>query len=276
MGKWCVWMGVMAVVGMVGCVSEQGTQVKAPARQVEEKGVDAVTEEPMRADEQVTEGRRLFVLRWNPEISSFTEERFAEGIRLLNRRGSGGLGFNWSIWEHEAVRAGDWWVLCRVGSGVEGIAGAGRFTSEAYQAESWRGDGKTIWYADMEILWFQDPGRSGVLRVADLEKDFPEVEWHGGHAGVVLSPDTAEWLSERIVREMAGLRRHNTSAVAVRRLDGGAKSALGAMVTDLCPSWMASAREAGRLAEGEAAWVDLKSVKDGKSAGECLRPVAQE
>ncbi len=283
MERWnvCGWVGMMAggmamMMGLVGCVTEQVPTAEAPVVLGAEKGVEEMKDAGVRADEQVSEGCRLFILRWNPDISSFMEERFEEGVKLLNRKGSESLGFNWSIWEHEAVRPGDWWVLCRVGNGVEGIVGAGRFASAAYQAASWRGDGKTIWYADMEILWFQDPGRSGALRAADLEKDFPEVDWHGGHAGVAVPADTAEWLAERVVREMAGLRRHNTSAVAVRRQAGGVKSALGAMVTDLCPAWMESAREAGRLTAGKGAWVDLKAVRDGKPAGECLRAAAQE
>lgn len=252
-------VGVLVAMGVGGCVTEKGVE-----------GME-MSNEISRAEEQVEEGARLFVLRWNPEISSFTEERFQEGIELLNRRRSEGLGFNWSIWEHEEVRPGDWWVLCRVGCGAEGITGAGRFTSGAYRAESWRGDGKRIWYADMEILWFQDPALSGVLRAEDLEKDFPDLEWHGGHAGVVVPSATAERLAERVVREMAGVRRHNTSAVAVRRQEGGVKSALGAMVTDLCPTWMSAGRAAGRLGEGQAAWVELKAVREGKASGECLR-----
>lgn len=288
MKHWQMSMGMCVVAGMLaGCAAVEVSTVPNAAETTEEQMASQANTvaDSVRSNEKANPGAevefeekraRLFVLRWNPGISSFTEERFQEGMRLLNRRESDALGFDWSIWEHEAVRPGDWWVMLRVGTDADGVVGAGVFTSSCHPGLSWRGDGKQIWYADMAILWFQDPSRSGLLRAEALEPDFPELEWHGGHAGVVVPADTAERLTERIVRELARLKRYNSRSLAVRRLHGGVRSALGAMVADLCPGWMTAARQAGRLANGRSAWVDLKAIRAGKAAGECLRGAEEE
>ena len=282
MKNWQMSMGMCVVAGMLaGCAAVEVLKVPDAAETTEEKMASQANTvaDSVRSNEKANPGAkvefaekrvRLFVLRWNPGISSFTEERFQEGMRLLNRRGSDALGFDWSIWEHEAVRPGDWWVMLRVGTDADGVVGAGVFTSTCYPGLSWRGDGKQIWYADMAILWFQDPSRSGLLRAEALEPDFPELEWHGGHAGVRVDAALAERLVRRIVREAAEWKRCNTRNVAVRRANGGASRALGWMAVALCPDWVAEANLKPSRKDTNVE-VDFQSIRSGRPESEWFR-----
>lgn len=79
----------------------------------------------------------LFVLRWNPDISSFTEESFFENIGLLQIDGF--LRSNWSIHDWAAVVPDDWALFARVGGqdpAADGIAGFFRLPSPPREAPS--------------------------------------------------------------------------------------------------------------------------------------------
>lgn len=152
---------------------------------------------------------RLYILRWNPDLSSFTDDTFREGFDRL--RADGDARTNWSIHDWQTVRPGDWALFVRVGGGdTDGIAGLCRFLSPAYEGASWRGDGSTVHYADIDILLLNDPTLSALFAATELDSAFPSVDWHGGHSGVLLDPAVAEPIALHIADHLA---RTDTAAI---------------------------------------------------------------
>jgi hypothetical protein len=146
----------------------------------------------------------LHILRWNPAISSFTEETFREGVdRLAN---DGTALTSWSLHDWESVRPGDWALFARVGGeepSTDGIAGICRIASMPYEALSWRGDGSTAHYAEIDLRLLNDPAATGVLAAPELDALFPSVDWHGGHSGVPVPPGTAAPLALVVADRLA-------------------------------------------------------------------------
>ncbi len=183
--------------------------------------------------------KRLYILRWNPEISSYKESVFRRRFKTLNRKNCGGIEMDWSIYEPDDLQIGDWFIFCRVGTANDGIVGLGKFTSSAYPGKSWRGDGRQIMYADMLTLMLQESSASGLWMAEELERVFPEVNWHGGHAGVVIEQETTEKLALRLAVDIAALPQENTADVVLRRGDGGRFSVVCGLLSELCPKLLA-------------------------------------
>lgn len=182
---------------------------------------------------------RLYILRWNPDISSFTADTFREGFARL--RTEGDARTNWSIHDWQTVSPGDWALFVRVGGGdTDGIAGLCRFLSPAYEGASWRGDGSTVHYADIDILLLNDPARSGLFAAAELAAAFPSVDWHGGHSGVLLDTATAEPLALHLADRLAHLDDASlpSEAFAVAPLArDGPRAIVCALLSHLCPGF---------------------------------------
>ena len=144
-----------------------------------------------------------FLLYWNPYFSSYKTERFLndfdfpEGVDVLTEDyddfDPSPDHFNWSIVEHEKAHAGDRFIFIKVGyEKPTGIVGVGHFTSEPYEGEDWSGQGRRIWYMDMDWETVIKPTSDKVLKTHDLIAAIPEVHWASGKAGVMISPEIAE------------------------------------------------------------------------------------
>lgn len=136
-----------------------------------------------------------FILRWNPEISSFKQADFKEAVREAAETQNYRL--NWSIREYEKARPGDRFYLLRVGHGKTGIVMSGNIASNPYRGEDWSGKGRTTFYADLIPDFLVDTERCPRLSIADLEKSIPNFTWGSGHSGVLLDDAyalTLEWL----------------------------------------------------------------------------------
>ena len=131
----------------------------------------------------------LYILRWNPNISSYKSEDFLELITHI-KNNEQPSDFNWSIREHEKLCKGDMFILQQVGTDHDGIAMIGKFKDECYEEESWRKDGSTLFYADMWIMDAFDCDKENPLPASRYEKLFPEIEWHGGHSGIVVDEES--------------------------------------------------------------------------------------
>ena len=137
-----------------------------------------------------------YILRWNPAISSYKMERHLDIVSHVKRGGYPDQ-FDWSVREWEELKPNDMFVLLQVGTDNDGVAMVGKFISEAYEDASWRKDGKTIHYADMEIFDAFDLSKETKMRAENFEKDI-HIKWHGGHSGELLSKEIAETLTEKL------------------------------------------------------------------------------
>lgn len=199
------------------------------------------------------EGARLFLLRWNPAVSSYGEEEFWGDFGVVRRGRPAPM--DWNAWDWRDIREGDWALWCRVGGEADGVVGLWRFTGEVREGKSWRGDGKTLHYAEGEIMMVQEPAETGLFGAEEMASVAPELDWHGGHAGVRVDAAVAERLARHMADRLAhaeGLKK--SSFAAVPSAKAGARCAVCALLSNLCPSWKAGKRleDAASPADDEA------------------------
>lgn len=127
---------------------------------------------------------RVFVMRWNPAISSSTIEQYRNAIDEY----PDGWCSNWSIYEHENARKGDLYVMMRVGEGNAGIVYHGEFESDPYQSKDWRPTGKMRYYVDINCFDATDPDEPPLITTDRLYAEIPGVDWLHGHSGELLCP----------------------------------------------------------------------------------------
>ena len=202
-------------------------------------GADAAPSLPIPASAGLSAA--LHILRWNPTISSFSEDTFLEGLDRLGRDGTALT--SWSLHDWEAVRPGDWAVFARVGGedpDTDGIAGICRIASPPYEAPSWRGDGSTDHYAEIDIRFLNDPASTGLLSAPELDTFFPSVDWHGGHSGVPVPPGTADRMALVIADRLASAGSATFPASSFATAADGWEFLPANLVAYLCPGLRAA------------------------------------
>ncbi|MBQ9726838.1 MAG: hypothetical protein IJV65_04955 [Kiritimatiellae bacterium] len=230
---------------------------------------------------------KLFLLRWNPHISSWTDADFRKALEIC--RNGGNCALNWSVREWDRVEPGDWALLCRVGCGDDdGIVMAGRFTGRGFEEDSWRGDGTKCHYADADMVFMNDPAATGLLRASELERTIPGVDWHGGHSGVSLAPEESEKAAAFLANALARLDNHRKAGFATAGNRGETATWLAAcsLLSDLCPKLKEevftrrkkrSALDFPRLVEeGCELYFDSRAVETDVPLSDLLRPVSWE
>lgn len=264
----------LVVAGLWGCATVEKTTT-GPA------GGEAAETTTLQAEE----GARLFVMRWNPEVSSFGEEEWREGFARLHRRE--GTMMDWNAWDWRDIREGDWALWCRVGGEKDGVVGVWRLTGEVKEGASWRGDGKTLHYAWGEILMLNEPSATGLFGAEEMEDVAPEVDWHGGHAGVRIEGAVAEkialHMAERLGRAKK-LRRADFAAVPSAK--AGAKCVACALLSNLCPEFKAGLKAKGEASpaeeeewlpyDGDEVVIDFGKLAAGAELGEAARLISWE
>lgn len=264
-GLW-VALALAGVLAAAGC----RTAVVAPGG----------TEEPSAVSAE--EGARLFLLRWNPAVSSYGEEEFWGDFGTVRRGHPAPMDWNARDWRD--IREGDWALWCRVGGERDGVVGLWRFTGVVREGTSWRGDGKTLHYALGEIMMVQEPAETGLFGAEEMAAVAPELDWHGGHAGVRVEGAVAE----RVARHMADRLAHakglkKASFAAVPSAKAGARCVVCALLSNLCPAWKAEKRAAGAVSPAEdEAWLpwpgdeavyEPSDVQDGVDVADVARLV---
>ena len=190
---------------------------------------------------------KLYILRWNPDISSWTYDRHE--YLLQNILDNDFDGMNWSIYDFENLEEGDYWILQQVGTDKDGIAGFGTFVSEPYTSASWRKkDGTNLFYADLYFDCIIDRRKTDFLSAAELEKIIPEIEWHKGHSGVLIE-DAAivEKLILTIVKKVCPIRKPNTLIAYEQEEENQMIEGLGDYIRDLCPVFKKRVIESKKL-----------------------------
>lgn len=148
------------------------------------------------------ENTNTFILRWNPAISSYKKEHHKAICKNIV---SGDYFSDWSIQDWEKLKIGDAFILCQVGTEKDGIAAIGKFISKAYEEENRCGDGTKAHYADEYLFCNIDRDIETLLSAEKLEGQFPEIDWHSGHSGILLDSKTADALIEQIDTELKTL-----------------------------------------------------------------------
>jgi len=132
-------------------------------------------------------------MRWNPSISSFTEEDYKKCVEKLTY---GLFQINWSIKEWEEARKGDFFFMLRSGDDKAGIVFQGQFLSDPYPGDDWAGTEKRRMYVDMICTDAIEPGKVPPLSLEKLQKAIPEINWTKGHSGERLSDEVVIKLNE--------------------------------------------------------------------------------
>ena len=134
---------------------------------------------------------RNYLLRWNPSISSFTNKDYKECVA---NQVHGMFHLNWSIYEWQEARRGDYFYMLRTGDDKAGIVFSGQLISDPYPADDWAGTTKRRMYADLVCMNPVGPDAKPSVSLEELQKAIPEYEWAKGHSGALLSEDVAEKL----------------------------------------------------------------------------------
>lgn len=138
---------------------------------------------------------KVYILRWNPEISYFKKKNYNYILKMLKKED---CFLDWSVYDWKKVKPGDAVVLCQVGTENDGIAILGKFISKPYERNSWRKDGTRVHYANIHIFTAFDRDIETCLSAKSLESLFSEIDWHGGHSGIVLDTKTGKNLIAEI------------------------------------------------------------------------------
>lgn len=83
-----------------------------------------------------------FILRWNPNISSYKMETHLDIISHA-REMEFPNQFDWSVYEWQKVKDGDMVIMLQVGTDNDGIAMIGKIKGEPQADESWKNDSLT-------------------------------------------------------------------------------------------------------------------------------------
>ncbi len=135
---------------------------------------------------------RTYLMRWNPAISSFTEKDFEA---CVENSVHGMFRLNWSIYEWQEARRGDFFYMMRTGDERAGIVFSGQFLSDPYPADDWAGSNKRRMYVDM-VCYHAESGSAPHISLEKLQAAIPDIDWQKGHSGELLSEEIVTGLDE--------------------------------------------------------------------------------
>lgn len=136
---------------------------------------------------------KTYLMRWNPAISSFTEQDYEECVENAQ---DGRFLMNWSIYDWEEARRGDMFYMLRTGDDKAGIVFNGYFLSDPYTGDDWAGSTKRRCYVDMVCQNAAEPGEAPAISLKELKEAIPIYAWEEGHSGELLPEDIREMLGE--------------------------------------------------------------------------------
>lgn len=136
---------------------------------------------------------KKYLMRWNPSVSSFTEQDFNE---CLSNMVHGMFRINWSISDWQEARRGDFFYMLREGDDKAGIVFNGQFVSDPYPADDWAGSAKRRMYVDLVCQIIGDPKETPFISMEQLKKHIPTFNWEKGHSGEMLSEDVSEKIAD--------------------------------------------------------------------------------
>lgn len=148
--------------------------------------------------------RKVYVLRWNPSISSFEREGFEHYFAQYK----GVIPFNhddkldWTVWDWKSVEHRDLYVMMQVGQRVNGIVWGGFFGGYPYQYKKEDGTLTRSRFFQTDVQYMHRIEKTGLMAADRLIQAIPEVDWLHGHSGELLPVASAEKLGLYIVNEL--------------------------------------------------------------------------
>ena len=139
-----------------------------------------------------------FILRWNPNISSYKMEMHLEVVGHAKKMEFPD-SFDWSVFEWQKVKDGDMVILLQVGTESDGIAMIGKIMGKPEADKSWRGDGSKAHYVYIEIFDAYIPSEFKDLLAENFENEFDKIKWHKGHSGELIDKATADRLFKKLI-----------------------------------------------------------------------------
>ena len=135
---------------------------------------------------------RVFIMRWNPEVSNLSVEEYAK-LRKEPRP-----TLRWSIWNWQEARKGDLFVMMREGKENPGIIFHGEFLGEPFLCESWRDKGKMEHCIELSMESPTNPVLRPLMSLEELTEKIPDMNWRRGHSGVLLTQEQSKKLMAAI------------------------------------------------------------------------------
>lgn len=174
-----------------------------PVTRFRYKGHDYPIEEDPEGDSCIWEIRfevvpipkepRYYLMRWNPSVSSFTEKDYKDCVANLEHDM---FRMNWSIYDWQEARRGDFFYMMRTGDDKAGIVFTGQFINDPYPGDDWAGSNRRRMYVDMTCLHPSKPGSKPRVSLKKLQTAIPSVNWAEGHSGEPLSPEIIQELEK--------------------------------------------------------------------------------
>ena len=140
----------------------------------------------------IPEKPHFYLMRWNPTVSTLTEKGYED---CLANRVHGMFRINWSIFEWQEARRGDFFYMLRTGDDKAGIVFSGQFISDPNPDEDWEGSTRRRMYVDMVCQAPDESDSAPLVALEELQQAIPSITWTTGHSGVLLSEDEVEQLS---------------------------------------------------------------------------------
>jgi len=137
---------------------------------------------------------RHYLMRWNPAISSFTEKDFEA---CMENRVHGMFRLNWSIYEWQEARRGDFFYMMRTGDDKAGIVFCGQLLSDPYPGDDWAGSTKRRMYVDM-VCYNGEPGAVPFITQEKLQAIAPAIDWSKGHSGELLPEEVVAQVEDSL------------------------------------------------------------------------------
>ena len=140
----------------------------------------------------VPEEPRHYLMRWNPTVSTLTEKGYEDCLASMVH---GMFRINWSIFDWQEARRGDFFYMLRTGDDKAGIAFYGQFISDPYPDEDWKGSTRRRMYVDMVCMAPGESEGEPLIALEELQKAIPSINWEEGHSGILLSEEEVGQLS---------------------------------------------------------------------------------
>ncbi len=141
---------------------------------------------------------KTYIMRWNPDFSSFTPDKYED----MTKRFPTDFAIDWTFYEWQDVHVGDIFYMVRVGKGSEkqgtaGIVFRGEIVSMPYLNPDFRKKSNAFrHYVDISCRRFAPANGPAHISLSELSEAIPAIEWGNGHSGVLLAPEDAAKLNE--------------------------------------------------------------------------------